>query len=227
MWKKVILTALICGVLFTTAGCGKRNDTADTEGKETISPEHTYESEPSEEVKEIPTAQPEVTEEPDSTSSPVNSQETADVKETGKELSEVTLYLPDENAEYFIPSKVNIERTPKAVVQALVEAKALPEGTVVDKFMFKESGKAISFEDAYSSKSKKLTAEMDLSKEFLKAMQETGTTGEVMMMGSLVNSLTDCFHLKSIMVYGNGEIIETGHSVYDEPLSFYKEHVKQ
>lgn len=143
------------------------------------------------------------------------------------ELADVTLYLPDENAEYLVPVVEKCHRTPEGIIQALVEKGALPEGTEINYFILKDNGQYISLDDEGAEISDKLTAEIDLSDYFMDGIQHTGTAGEAMMMGAIVNTMIENFHLQSIMVSANDEVIETGHCIYDEPQTFYEEFVEK
>ena len=42
------------------------------------------------------------------------------------------------------------------------------------------------------------------------------------MMGSVVNTLLAAYAAQSVCISCEGEIMETGHSIYDFPLSFYE-----
>ena len=58
---------------------------------------------------------------------------------------------------------------------------------------------------------------LDLSKELLKSCQ--GTTGETMAVDAIVRVLTDFSSIKKIMVIVEGKLFETGHNIYDKPLT--------
>lgn len=112
----------------------------------------------------------------------------------------IVIYVPDENFDQLEAHEVEGEATPEGLVAALVTAGALPEGTAVLAF----DGETI-----------------DLSEAFGEAVSHTGTAGEYLMLGALVNTLLTNLGLTEISVVSEGQIIETGHNVYDEPLAFY------
>ena len=197
MLKKIFFSLTLCFLIFTVCGCG---NTEQTSGTKDVT------------VSLIP----------DSTYLPESSEDAEK-----EELSEVMLYLPDENAEYLVPTIFEAVKTPEGLIAALVEQGALPEGTEINYFTLKDNGQYISLEDEVASMSDKLTAEIDLSDYFMEEVQQTGTAGEAMLMGSVVNTMIENFNLQSIMVSANDEIIETGHCIYDQPQEFYKELVEQ
>ena len=60
-------------------------------------------------------------------------------------------------------------------------------------------------------------SEMGLS--FLNTM---GTSGEYVVMGSVVNTYLTAFGLDRITITVEGNVPETGHSIYDQPLRMYE-----
>lgn len=200
MWRKILFCAVFSMMLVLVSACGKADQAKDRQDSTEVSvlPEDTYLPESSESTDEL-----------------------------GQEKVNVTLYLPDENAEYLVPVICEAKKTPEGLIQALVEAGALPEGTEVNYFILKDNGNYISLEDEVASMSDKLTAEIDLSDHFMEGMQHTGTAGEAMLMGSLVNTMIENLNLKTIMVSANDEVIETGHCIYDEPQEFYQDLIEE
>lgn len=196
--KLVLLSILIC-IVGVVGGCKNTRETSrNDDGNASATPEVTYKEE---------TVEPVISEK----------------AEENVVLEDIVLYLPDSEAEYLIPTKVKAEKTPKGLIQALVEHEVLPKETSVNYFTLKNNGQYISLEDEVASMSDNLTAELDLSDSFLETLQHTGTSGEAMMMGAVVNSFCDNFKLNSIMVSVNDTVIETGHCIYDEPIAFYEQ----
>ena len=61
----------------------------------------------------------------------------------------------------------------------------------------------------------------DLSGAFWEQVRAQGTSGEYLLLGSLVNTLLDAFSAESVVLTEDGEIPETGHNIYDQPLERY------
>ena len=115
--------------------------------------------------------------------------------------AEVTLYLPNETADGFLTSSMILEDTPEAIIAQLVADQALPEGVTVKSF---DQKKGI----------------LDLSKEYTDGLQNTGTAGELLLIGCVVNTFLEHYGMKELLLYADGEIIETGHNTYDEAIRF-------
>ena len=115
--------------------------------------------------------------------------------------AEVTLYLPNETADGFLTSSMILEDTPEAIIAQLVAEQALPEGVTVKSF---DQKKGI----------------LDLSKEYTDGLQNTGTAGELLLIGCVVNTFLEHYGMKELLLYADGEIIETGHNTYDEAIRF-------
>lgn len=62
---------------------------------------------------------------------------------------------------------------------------------------------------------------VDFNQPFAKAVRSTGTTGELMVVGSVVNTFLDAFQAKSFYFTIDGNIFESGHVIYDFPMSFF------
>ncbi|SFR68499.1 GerMN domain-containing protein [Anaeromicropila populeti] len=196
--RSVLFYILMLLLLFSIMGCGKKKDAAeDSMVTETITP---IEIVPTEDVVTPENSETVPTEEVQQTSEPV-----AEASEIPK--AEVTVYVPDEDVLYEIPTKVTAEDSPQGIVDALIQAGALPEGVKVNSFEIEDDDS--------------LTAHIDLSKEFRDAVSQTGTTGETMLMGSLVNTFIEYYKLKSINVTAENQVISTGHQEYNEPLEFF------
>ena len=62
------------------------------------------------------------------------------------------------------------------------------------------------------------TIRADLGEDFWQQVRSMGTSGELLLLGSVVNTLLDAFDAESVMITVNGQIPETGHNIYDFPL---------
>lgn len=144
-----------------------------------------------------------------------------------EDLNEVILYLPDENVEYLRQKTVEIVKSPQSLVEALEKEQAVPKGTKVNFFLLQDNGNYIDLEDDVANMSDKLVGELDLSDEFLEEVTHTGTAGESMLLGSVVNTFIHTYHLQKLRLTANEQTIVTGHANYDEPFEFMQEMVQQ
>ena len=60
---------------------------------------------------------------------------------------------------------------------------------------------------------------LDLSKEFAEDISRMGTAGEYIKVGCVVNTFLDAYNASEITITVNGEAWETGHTVYDFPMT--------
>jgi len=115
----------------------------------------------------------------------------------------VRLYLPNDNADGFIFRQMWTDGTIEELVSMLVAEGALPEGCA--PLSFDRDG-----------------ARLDMNEAFGLAVSTTGTTGEYMRFGCLVNTVLTYYGLENVYVTAGGRVIESGHAVYDEPLGFFE-----
>ena len=54
---------------------------------------------------------------------------------------------------------------------------------------------------------------------FAEGILNTGSTGETIVLGSLINTIWDYFKPASITLNVDGEPLETGHNIYDTPFT--------
>ena len=122
------------------------------------------------------------------------------------EEREITLFLPNEMADGFVEVTARAALEPQSVVDALIAHGGLPEGVRVLDFRLEEDGHMV----------------LDLSGEFAAALCSTGTSGEAMLTGSLVNTMLTCWDAQLLSFTVEGEIVESGHVIYDFPLTGIK-----
>ena len=121
-------------------------------------------------------------------------------------LVSYTLYLPNENADGFVPQTVQTERiTADGVLEQLQKAGALPDTVIIN---------------AFGSQGDQLN--LDFNSAFADAVNSMGTSGERMIIGSLVNTFLNAFQAQSLAFTVEGEILESGHVAYDFPLTFFE-----
>jgi len=61
---------------------------------------------------------------------------------------------------------------------------------------------------------------IDFNRSFADLICSMGTAGELMITGSVVNTFLSAFQAESVYFTVDGEILESGHVIYDFPLTF-------
>ena len=128
----------------------------------------------------------------------------------------VTLYLPNDNADGFVTQTVTLPReAPQDTMTQLIQSTALAADIMeqlVQAGALPEGVRVLSMEGGV----------LDLSSEFLTFLNTMGTSGEYVVMGSVVNTYLTAFGLDRITITVEGNVPETGHSIYGEPLRMYE-----
>ena len=118
----------------------------------------------------------------------------------------VTYYHGDKFGDVLISETTLVPRlTAQALVDLLIEQKVVPEGTKVRNF--KRSGGIIT---------------LDLSKEFEEEARSLGSTGEYVLVGSLVNTFLTTYEAQEMDLTTEGRDLATGHNIYDYNLEFFE-----
>lgn len=118
----------------------------------------------------------------------------------------LNLYHADDNFENIVYDAVSIpELSPEYIMAALHENGVLSETVAVNSFLMDKTG----------------IVRLDLAANFGTMMNSTGTSGEYIMMGSLVNTFLDAYGASGLNLLVDGEILETGHSIYDWTMGLY------
>lgn len=164
---------------------------------------------------------PPTTPEPDDVAAPVlpvpeDSPEPLPVESAEPEVSEepsaapgisVTLYKGDDNAENVIPVECEIaEQSPQAIVDKLVELGVFGSAVTANSFTVDNSN----------------VIHLDMGQDFATQIFSSGTAGEHIMVGSLVNSFISVFEADAVLITVDGKPFESGHAVYDYALSFFE-----
>lgn len=119
------------------------------------------------------------------------------------DLVTFTIYKPNENLDGFTTEKVTGEKL--SVLEALINAGILHENVQVNSVALE--GTALS---------------VDLNNAFAQQIYSMGTTGEYMLMGCLVNTFLSAYNAETLTLTVDGEILESGHVIYDFPMGFYE-----
>ena len=64
-----------------------------------------------------------------------------------------------------------------------------------------------------------------MNESFVENIRRLGTSGEYMMLGCLVNTILDNTGCRYVVLTVDGEWLETGHNIYDFPLSFFADNM--
>lgn len=115
-----------------------------------------------------------------------------------------TLYLPDENAEGFDKQEVQTGVINADAVLAELQA----AGVLSDNILI----------NAFGADGSQLN--IDFNAAFADLVNSMGTSGERMIIGSVVNTYLSAFQAESVYFTVNGEVLESGHVVYDFPITF-------
>ena len=132
-----------------------------------------------------------------------SSDTTTDKKEEKATISTVNIYFPDDNGEKLILStrQINPKREDKylATIQTLIDG---PTSAKEGIYIMPKGTKILSV------KIDNEIATVDFSKEF-KSNFSGGSTGEVMLIGSIVNTLTEFDNIKAVRFTVEGRQLES------------------
>lgn len=185
--------------------------------KEETKEEETKQPETSKETDSESTETKDTTEEKDGKDSEAEKKEDI-TKETESEKSQeeqLTLYLPNENANGWNVTKNQIEQvTPDIIIGQLVGAGAIPDSVTV-----------VSFGEDQGENG--LILKLDLSSNFVEGLLNMGTAGEYLTMGAVVNSFLDTYQADGIEITAGGNVIETGHTSFEGVLNHFDSNESQ
>ena len=185
--------------------------------KEESKEEETKQPEASKETDSESTETKDTTEEKDGKDSEAEKKEDT-TKETESEKSQeeqLTLYLPNENADGWNVTKNQIEQvTPDIIIGQLVGAGAIPDSVTV-----------VSFGEDQGENG--LILKLDLSSNFAEGLLNMGTAGEYLTMGAVVNSFLDTYQADGIEITAGGTVIETGHTSFEGVLNHFDSNESQ
>lgn len=118
----------------------------------------------------------------------------------------LTLYAPNEDATGFIYCTWELsELSPPAICDALIEAGVLREDILFNSIQVEGN-----------------QVNLDVNAAFGQHIGSYGTAGEYTIMGSVVNTLLAAYNAETVLITMDGQILESGHAVYDSPLGFYE-----
>jgi hypothetical protein len=121
-------------------------------------------------------------------------------------LRPVSLYLPNNNADGFDTKIAFTSGKADHIVSLLVSEKALPAGCALLDFALTGNG----------------SCRADMNAAYGTALNTTGTAGEYLYLGTVVNTLLTYFKADTITITVEGKPLSTGHGgILDEPFQFY------
>ncbi len=127
--------------------------------------------------------------------------------ETATNPVSLNVYSSNDDATGFVVNTVEVsEITPEIIVSELAKVNICTMNTEV--LTFHQDGKVI---------------ELNLSKQFSNYLNMMGTSGEYIVMGSLVNTFLDAYDADSVKIMVLGAPLSTGHETYEEPLSKFED----
>jgi len=116
-----------------------------------------------------------------------------------EEAQDITLTVPSANATGLSEVRISVpELTGESVWAVLQDQNVIPSDVTMNalNYLTIDGEKAL---------------ELDVSTSFMDYLQNQGTSGERMVLGSIVNSYLDAFDAKSIQITVNGQTLETPH----------------
>ena len=189
--KKILCTLLVCVILVGLVACNKAPTKKEPIGH---SNEMNHPTVPTP-IEKDETEPPEET-----TSVPVE-----DPTESIPQLLSYDIYVPNENANGFVVESISTEEISEATVLAeLKKHNVLTEDVSINSFNVENNLITIDFNQAFAD-----------------IVCSMGTSGEMMVLGSVVNTFLDAFQAESVYFTVDGEILESGHAIYDFAMSFF------
>ena len=189
--KKILCTLLVCVILVGLVACNK----APTKKEPIGNSNETNQPTATTPIEKDETETPEET-----TNVPVE-----DPTESIPQLLSYHIYVPNENANGFVVETISTEEISEEIV--LVELKkynVLTEDVSINSFHVENNLITIDFNQAFAD-----------------IVCSMGTSGEMMVLGSVVNTFLDAFQAESVYFTVDGQILESGHAIYDFAMSFF------
>ena len=116
-----------------------------------------------------------------------------------------SVYVPNDNADGFDVIPVHVETvSAETVLTQLKQQAVLPDAVSINAFQLDQGLITLDFNQAFGD-----------------VLCSMGTSGELMLIGSVVNTFLDAFQAESVYFTVNGGILESGHTVYDFPMTFF------
>ena len=114
----------------------------------------------------------------------------------------IWLYYGDENAEHLVATLYPIADFSEYSVLGVLRSAGHFDGSV-ELLSFAQEGSHLT---------------LDFNEAFAQRIRSTGTAGEYIIMGSLVNTYLDAYNAETVTVTVEGQSWESGHVIYDMPM---------
>ena len=148
-------------------------------------------------TEEAPTQEPEPT-------------DVAEETEEPQEEFELKIYRGTEESDGLICDTVYVsDITMENVLEELIMSKVLSENVTLNQADQTEVDG-------------KITLLLDFNQAFQEQLQSYGSSGEMILMGSVVNTFLEAMGAEQVMITVEGNVLETGHEVYDSYLGKYE-----
>lgn len=117
----------------------------------------------------------------------------------------LTLYVGNENGDGLVTETVTVQEiTPETILLALSDKNIVPKETKL--LDFKDNGETLT---------------LDLSQEYQEYASSYGTSGELVIVGGVVNTFLDAYDADTITILVEGSAWDTGHADYSGALGRY------
>lgn len=115
------------------------------------------------------------------------------------QLLSYSIYVPNHNADGFDLETIRTEEiSSKTVLNELKKRSVLPDTVSIHHFNI-DNG----------------LITLDFNQAFADVVCSMGTSGELMIIGSVVNTFLDAFQAEYVYFTVDGQILESGHTIYD------------
>ena len=136
-------------------------------------------------------------------------QEIMEIAAVSPEKKQVEIYFGNENGDTILSEVVEMESvTANKVMEELVRKEVVTkEAKVLGVVKQTKDGKT--------------RLKLNMSKEFGELVSNMGSSGEYIIVGSVVNTFLGLYDAEDVLILIEGEIFETGHQLYNNYLQFY------
>lgn len=198
-WMKLFL--LLCACMILVAGCQKSESEeekqeekkAETLGLESEEKDEEEEAKESEEADELE-----------------QEKEFGEQQNPAAETKTLTIYSSNDNADGFVTEEVEASEVTAEWLLGQLASRGTVPGEV----------QALSCTETQVDGVKALN--LDLNQAFGNALGSTGTAGEYMTLGSIVNTFLDAFDCEKIQITVEGATLATGHTDYPGYLNRFQ-----